>query len=307
MKHFSQSGIAHDIEATGLTRTLKPVLPADVERRLNEPPAAAIRESLAEPYALDREQIEHYREHGFVKLKQVISGATLRYFRKMIGYAVGHYFVDDDRAPADKRVYERSFLQAVNLWTTYPAIQPFAHAYRFADLARRLMGIRGVRLWFDQALYKQPGGRLTDYHKDAAFWPVQPAAHTTTIWVALVDVPRERGCMAFAAGSHRVGNDPEFVDIFSVTEDLAPPGELAWQWVPLAAGDCTFHSGCVFHRAGANRTSAMREAMTVAYISADATYDWPDWNARVEHADGVGTAGLRRGDPLNNPSTPQLA
>ena len=290
-----------------LTYSLKPVLPADVEPRLNEPPPKAVREFLAEPYALAPEKIEHYREHGFVKLEQVISGEALRYFREVIGYAVGHYFVEDDRAPADKRVYERSFLQAFNLGPIYPAIRPFAHAFRFADLARRLMGIGGVRLWFDQALYKQPGGRLTDYHKDAAFWPVRPTAHTTTIWVGLVDVPRERGCMAFASGSHRAGDDPEFVDIFNVTEDLALPRELDWQWMPLAAGDCTFHSGCVYHRADANRTSAMREAMTVAYMSADATYDWPDWNSRVEYTHGFGTAGLRRGDPLNKPSTPQLA
>ena len=100
---------------------------------------------------------------------------------------------------------------------------------------------------------------------------------------------------------------PEFVDIFNVTEDLALPRELDWQWMPLAAGDCTFHSGCVYHRADANRTSAMREAMTVAYMSADATYDWPDWNSRVEYTHGFDTAGLRRGDPLNKPSTPQLA
>ena len=164
------------------------MLPPDVERRLNEPPPRAVSEFLAEPYPLDREQVEQYREHGFVKLEQVISGEPLRYFREVIGYAVGHYFVEDDRAPRDKRVYERSFLQAFNLGPIYPAIRPFAHAFRFADLARRLMGIDGVRLWFDQALYKQPGGRLTAYHKDAAFWPVQPAAHTTTIWVALVDV-----------------------------------------------------------------------------------------------------------------------
>ena len=70
MKHF---------EATRLT----PALPADVERRLNEPPPTAISEFL----------VEHYREHGFVKLEQVISEATLRYFREVIGYAVGHYFV----------------------------------------------------------------------------------------------------------------------------------------------------------------------------------------------------------------------
>ena len=47
----------------------------------------------------------------------------------------------------------------------------------------------------------------------------------------------------------------------------------------------------------------MREA-TVAYMSADATYDWPDWNARVEDTHGFGTAGLRRGDPLNTADHP---
>ena len=133
-------------ETAGLTSVLKPALPADVERRLNEPPPREITEFLAAPYALAKEQVEHYREHGFVRLEQVISGEPLRYFREMIGYAVGHYFAEDDRVPADKRVYERSFLQAVNLAVIYPAIRPFAHAFRFADLARRLVGIDGVRM-----------------------------------------------------------------------------------------------------------------------------------------------------------------
>ena len=134
-----------------------------------------------------------------------------------------------------------------------------------------------------------------------------PAAHTTIIWVALVDAPRERGCMAFAAGSHRVVDDPELVDTFNVTEDIPLPDELDWQWVPLAAGDCTFHSGCVYHRADANRTTAMREAMTVAYMSAGAVYDWPNWNSRVENTHVFGTAGPRRSDLLSKPSTPRLA
>ena len=51
----------------------------------------------------------------------------------------------------------------------------------------------------------------------------------------------------------------------------------------------------------------MREAMTVAYLSADATYDLPDRDARAEDTHGFGTDGLRRGDPLNTPTAPQLA
>ena len=37
--------------------------------------------------------------------------------------------------------------------------------------------------------------------------------------------------------------------------------------------------------------------MTVAYMSADAVYDWPDWSSRVENTHGFGTAGLPRTPP----------
>ncbi len=55
---------------------------------------------------------------------------------------------------------------------------------------------------------------------DAAFWSLQPAVKTTTIWLALVDVPLERGCMAFASGSHKLSPDAEFVDIFNAQEEI---------------------------------------------------------------------------------------
>ena len=59
----------------------------------------------------------------------------------------------------------------------------------------------------------------------------------------------------------------------SASPKIPLSGELDWRWIPLAAGECPFHSGCVLHRADANCTVAMREAMTVAYMSADAVYD----------------------------------
>ena len=144
-----------------------------------------------------------------------------------------------------------------------------------------MMAVEGVKLWFDQALYKEPGGRITDYHVDAAFWPVHPAANTTTIWMVLVDMPREKGCMSFASGSHKLSPDAEFVDIFNAQEEIAIGNNLRhypWEWAPPKQGDCTFHSGLVYHRAGGNSTDQMREAMTIAYMTADATFDWPESN-----------------------------
>ena len=289
--------------------TAKPAFTREVLERLHAPAPPQISAFLDEPYSLDPAKVDEYIDRGYVKLAGMISGEPLDYYRALIGLAVGHRFKDDGRALTEKRVYEQSFLQAFNLWPHYPAIAEFVQCRRFADAARRMLNVDGVKLWFDQALYKEPGGRITDYHVDAAFWPVQPAAKTTTIWMALVDVPVERGCMAFAAGSHKLSPDAEFVDIFNAQEDIVIGDNVRhypWEWAPLDAGDCTFHSGLVYHRAGGNRTEEMREAMTIAYMTADARFDWPESNPEAGRRHGFATEGLRRGDLLESSFAPRL-
>ena len=159
-----------------------------------------------------------------------------------------------------------------------------------------MMAVEGVKLWFDQALYKESGGRVTDYHVDAAFWPVHPAAKTTTIWMVLVDVPREKGCMAFASLVATNCRPTPNLSISSMRKRRSRIGDnlrhYPWEWVPLEQGDCTFHSGLVYHRAGGNSTDEMREAMTIAYMTADATFDWPESNPEAGRRHGFATEGI---------------
>ena len=287
----------------------KPAFTREVLERLHAPAPSHIKAFLDEPYSLDPAKIEEYQEKGYVRLAGIITGEPLDYYRELISLSVGHRFKDDLRTLAEKRVYEQSFLQAFNLWPHYPAIAEFVQCFRFGDVARRMLQVEGVKLWFDQALYKEPGGRITDYHVDAAFWPVRPAAKTTTIWMALVDAPRERGCMAFATGSHNLSPDAEFVDIFNAEEEIAIGNNVRdylWEWVPLEQGDCTFHSGLVYHRAGGNQTDVMREAMTIAYMTSDATFDWPESNPEAGQRHGFATEGLTRGDVLESHFAPRL-
>lgn len=287
----------------------KPNFTPEALARLNSPAPPDIAAFLHEPYELTSDKIETYKEKGYVKLKQVMTGSPLAYYRELIGLAVGHVFRDDQRTLLEKRVYERSFLQAFNLWPHYSAIKEFVQAPRFAHLARQLMQLDGVRLWFDQALYKQPGGRITDYHVDAAYWPVHPAANTITIWMALVDVPLEKGCMSFATGSHTLSPDAEFIDIFAAEDEIALGDTIRtypWESIPLSAGDATFHSGLLYHRAGANTTDSMREAMTIVYMDHEAVFDWPESNPGAGTRHGFATEGIRRGEILNHPITPKL-
>ena len=278
------------------------------EARLHEKTPAFVTKFLAEPYPLSSAQIEQYNLNGHIKLQQVLTGEVLDYYRGLIDLAVRDCFKGRRRQLSERSVYEQSFLQAFNLWRSYPAVSDFVHSTRFARVAQQLMAVDGVRLWFDQALYKEPGGRLTDYHQDAGFWPVHPPDKTVTFWIALNDAIRESGCMGFASGSHRIAGDTEFIDIFTTQQEIEPASKLQgvnWEWVPLAAGDCTFHSGKIFHCAGPNETTEMRAAMTMAYMAHDATYDWPASNPRADRHQFV-TQDMQRGDPLAHTLTPRL-
>ena len=180
--------------------------------------------------------------------------------------AVGYHFKDDSRGLAEKPVYEQSFLQAHNLGLRYPAC---ARLFGRSDLlpspviscGRKAFGCTSIRRYTNnRGVVSRIFTRMVDTG------PLSLPASTTTIWLALVDAPRERGCMAFANGSHRLSPEPEFVDIFNAKGEIPLTDRVdgsEWEWVPVAAGDCTFHSGLTYHRSAANETDQMREAMTI--------------------------------------------
>jgi len=206
----------------------------------------------------------------------------------------------DKRTLSEKSQYEQSFLQCGYLCWDFPVIKEFVFGKRFAGIARDLMGVDGVRLWHDQALFKQPGGRITDMHQDTTYWPLN-TEKTTTMWAALCDVPVEKGCLGFIPGSHRYGVK-EYVDIFEHPHLPEAVKGTKLVNVPLRAGDATFHTGLTFHAANSNKTSETREAMTVIYFEDGATYDDTDERNKT-HKSAVGTI---PGQPVRTQYTPKL-
>ena len=70
-------------------------------------------------------------------------------------------------------------------------------------VAQRLAGVP-MRLWHDHILIKQPNNQVaTEFHQDQPYWPHAHSPNALSAWIALCDVPIERGCMSFIAGSHR--------------------------------------------------------------------------------------------------------
>lgn len=267
---------------------------------LFEETSGNIRQKYNDPYILSEEQINEYQKNGFIRLRKVLEGEVLEYTKRVIGAAVRARTEDDKRKLEEKSQYEQSFMQCGYLAWDFPAVKDFVFGKRFAGIARDLMKVDGVRLWHDQALYKEQGGRITDCHQDESYWPIN-SKNTTTMWLALVDVPEEKGCMRFIPGSHQWGIR-EYVDIFEqphVPEAVKEENRVA---LPLNAGDVTYHSGLTFHEAFPNKTNEMREAMTIIYFEDGARYTAEDERSK----DHDSCEGLKHGEVIDTKFTPKL-
>jgi ectoine hydroxylase-related dioxygenase (phytanoyl-CoA dioxygenase family) len=225
----------------------------------------SLQAQLDEPFVLTARQIDLYSANGYIKLAQVLSTELLAHYRRIISERVAE--LSAGTLPIEQRTtYGKAFLQIMNLWTQSPGVKEFVFGKRLARIAAELMGVSGVRLYHDQALYKEAGGGITPWHADQYYWPVS-SEKMVTAWIPLQTTPAEMGPLAFCEKSHRfqIGRDLEISDESELTLKQAL-SSFRLEDAPFDLGDVSFHSGWTFHRAGANSTAHPREVMTVIYM-----------------------------------------
>lgn len=252
------------------------------------------------PYMLTAEQISFYNKNRFIKLKQVFDAATLSFFNEAITSRVN--LMNTMQVPFEQRsTYGKAFLQLFNLWREDEAVKEFVFGKRLAKIAADLMETDGVRIYHDQALYKEAGGGITPWHADQYYWPLE-TDKTITAWIPLQAVPLEMGPLEFSAGSHQIVSGRE-LEISDESEALINQKLKVTDFEhviePFDLGEVSFHSGWVFHRAGANKTDEMRKVMTVIYMDKDMklkqpendnqVHDWETWCPGAEIGEVIDT------------------
>lgn len=245
-----------------------------------------LHKELSEPFTVSREAIEHFDTYGYVKLKNVLSEALLSHYDSLITDLV--FKLNKLTKPMEERTtYERAFLQVMNLWCESEEVKEFVFSKRLAKIATDLLQVKGVRLYHDQALYKESTGGITPWHADQFYWPLS-SPKTATVWIPLQKTLMEMGPLAFAEKSHHVeiGRDLEISD-----ESEALMSEQLKQFRlnegPFDLGEVSFHAGWLFHRAGANTSGRPRKVMTMIYMDQDQKIthpkneyqkaDWETW------------------------------
>lgn len=226
-------------------------------------------QSAGNSISIPGEAIQAYRRDGVVRIRGIITPdeaakyreAALDLSQRMKNHTAGG-------------VAEMIFTQLVNVWRDDERVKDLTLHPRIASAARQLAGV-DLRLWHDQILIKQPNNQApTEFHQDQPYWPHANSPDPISCWVALCDVPVERGCMTFIPGSHRrtdleAQNLSDSRSLFTICPDLQWDARLT---LPLRAGDCTFHHGRCAHMANANSTSDPRVAHAIIFMNATTTY-----------------------------------
>lgn len=263
-------------------------------------------ESLAKPYELSLDQIEFFQKNRFIKLKQVFDQETITYFNEAIGKRVA--LMNKEHTPLEQRsTYGKAFLQLFNLWREDEIVKEFVFSKRLAKIASDLMQVNGVRIYHDQALFKEGGGGITPWHADQYYWPLE-TDKTVTAWIPLQATPLELGPLEFSAGSHQIleGRDLEISDESeNVIQQKLKVTNFEHVIEAFDLGEISFHSGWVFHRAGANTTNEIRKVMTVIYMDKDMILKNPENKNQINDWH-TWCPGAKIGEVINTPINPIL-
>ncbi len=257
-------------------------------------------------YKISPAQVAQFQRDGYIKLKDVLSADVLDHYGKEITRQV--LLLSKQDKPLEQRTtYGKAFLQIMNLWRQSEVVREFVFGKKLARIATDLLQTRGVRMYHDQALYKEAGGGYTPWHVDQFYWPLS-SEKTVTAWIPLHAVPLENGPLMFSVGSQRikVGRDLEISDESEkkIDEQLKL-SNLPQDETPFDLGEVSFHLGYTFHRAGPNKTEKAREVMTIIYMDQDMRLVQPKNKAQESDWNGW-MPGAKIGEVIDSPLNPVI-
>jgi ectoine hydroxylase-related dioxygenase (phytanoyl-CoA dioxygenase family) len=242
---------------------------------------------LSSDYPLSQYQIDAYKANGHIFIEGLASSNEVAFYRQAILDAVKKLNTEK-RKLEDRDTYGKAFLQIYNLWRQNETLKTFVLSKRFGHVAAKLMGVPKVRLYHDQALFKEPGGGPTPWHQDQYYWPLD-TNNTITLWMPLVDLTEDMGIMRFASGTQTLGYvtaeeisdaSEQFFNNFVKENKFRVEGTHC-----AKAGDATFHSGWTLHQAPPNQSKIMREVMTIIYFADKTKVLEPDHdNRKADHS-----------------------
>ena len=266
----------------------------------------SVKAALDANYSVTPAQVKYFSENGFIKIKNIFDASVIDYMNIVISKEVDR--LNNQQIPLEERdTYGKAFLQIMNLWTHTEVVKDIVFSKKIAQIATGLMQTTGVRLYHDQALFKEPKGGHTPWHADQYYWPLD-TENTVTAWIPLQATPLNYGPLEFSAGSNKLtaGRDKQISDESQAFLE-AELKRHAFNHVVehFDVGEISFHRGWLYHRAGPNVSGNMRKVMTMIYMDIDTVLKSPENHNQQADWD-TWCPGATVGEVINTPLNPVL-
>ncbi len=271
---------------------------------------------------LTTSEVDAYADNGWAYLPGLVSPATAAGLLEQAKALMGH----DGRSFSPRPGIDPAVAWSAHYhWAALEGLPGFSEVALSEDIGRAAQQLirrdEPVRYYRDVVACRHPVGQgdndeATPPHQD---YPARLFDRTGYInfWIALEDVPAEKGSMRFLSGAHAEGPlGWDNKEKGQETLDLAatyPWLEERYQWSPpldMKAGDATCHGLLTVHQAPANVTNEPRWSYIAMYIPDDTKYvgnpDVPQLRMGYPpHLDGLTDAnGVAPGTTFDHPRFP---
>lgn len=228
------------------------------------------------------EEVAQYREDGWVRLENLVDASTVTEMRERAQELLGADGMGHTPRPGKDYGF--------TWWNDYKGlahdgIEPFRRLSLSKAIGKNVQRFLGrdvpVRFFLDEVgakLRTVPDGPepVTPLHQDHPYgqWDRVGSA---VFWIALDDMPAERGLVRFYSGSQKEGplgcRRPGHAGLdLLATYPFIPDRYPVSPAVGMKAGDATAHSALVLHFAPPNTTDEPRWHYLTQYFPADARW-----------------------------------
>lgn len=224
------------------------------------------------PDILNADELEHYREHGYLFPGYHLPDDLVQSLGKGVDSVLS---IDSGLAQED--IANPHMIPAIDGLDSNPFMSAARHP-QILDMVEQIVG-PDIILWITRILCKPPvKGREVPWHQDGQYWPMRPLA-TCSVWLALDPVNASNGCMRFIPDSHlqqelyrhHVSDRDDLVLNLELDQDQFDEANAVN--VELEPGQMSLHDVRMIHGSAANTSGQRRAAFIMRYMPASSFYD----------------------------------
>ncbi|MEO0586749.1 MAG: phytanoyl-CoA dioxygenase family protein [Planctomycetota bacterium] len=221
------------------------------------------------PLSLTEAELRFYSEQGFLPLPGFVSSEHVDALREDIYGVLEANGVSRERLSRATEAADK--LQQFNEYLRGSLLDELINGQATLDVAAQLIGGPSHRYLPFTAVKAAGGGGQFHFHQDNNYTQHEPALGSINIWVALVDMTPENGCLMVVPKSHDRQHESRNSDDGDAHQQIDVP-EADRLPIRMRAGDAVAFTRWTVHGSGANTTDVPRVAYALQYHREDVKY-----------------------------------